>query len=78
MEWTEMNQDEFAIALGIPRATYQRMVSGKTPLRLKPEEIAKACELCKISLSTFFERMGVDISRLPAPSISKSNSPIAN
>lgn len=65
LEWTELNQDEFAVALGIPRATYQRMVSGKTPMRLKPEEIVKACELCRIGLNTFFERMGADISHLP-------------
>lgn len=64
LEWTELNQDQFAVAVGIPRATYQRMVSGKTPLRLRPEEIVRVCEVCRINLNIFFERMGTDISHL--------------
>jgi hypothetical protein len=68
LEWTELNQDQFAVAVGIPRATYQRMVSGKTPLRLRPEEIVKVCEICGINLNIFFERMGTDITHLSAAS----------
>jgi uncharacterized protein (DUF2384 family) len=64
LEWTELNQDQFAVAVGIPRATYQRMVSGKTPLRLRPEEIVRVCEVCRINLNIFFERMGADITHL--------------
>jgi uncharacterized protein (DUF2384 family) len=64
LEWTELNQDQFAVAVGIPRATYQRMVSGKTPLRLRPEEIVRVCEVCRINLNIFFERMGSDITHL--------------
>lgn len=64
LEWTELNQDQFAIAVGIPRATYQRMVSGKTPLRLRPEEIVRVCEVCRINLNIFFEKMGSDITHL--------------
>lgn len=70
LEWTELNQDQFAVAVGIPRATYQRMVSGKTPLRLRPEEIVKVCEVCRINLNIFFERMGADITHLSASSSS--------
>jgi len=64
LEWTELNQDQFAVAVGIPRATYQRMVSGKTPLRLRPQEIVRVCEVCRINLNIFFERMGSDITHL--------------
>lgn len=64
LEWTELNQDQFAVAVGIPRATYQRMVSGKTPLRLRPEEIVRVCEVCRINLNIFFEKMGADITHL--------------
>ena len=64
LEWTELNQDQFAVAVGIPRATYQRMVSGKTALRLRPEEIVRVCEVCRINLNIFFEKMGADITHL--------------
>lgn len=65
MARTALTQDEFIIALDISRSTYQRMVAGKTPLRLSPIQIVRACKVCNIDLRTFFLEMGVDLTGVP-------------
>ncbi|HLP89248.1 MAG TPA: helix-turn-helix transcriptional regulator [Nostocaceae cyanobacterium] len=43
IERTNLNQDEFAVRCGIPRATYQRWVSGKTEARVTIGQLKKIC-----------------------------------
>lgn len=40
---TELNQDQFAMKCGIPRATYQRWITGKTEARLTLSQVKKLC-----------------------------------
>lgn len=44
IERTNLNQDEFAMRCGIPRATYQRWVSGKTEARVTLGQLKKICQ----------------------------------
>lgn len=69
IEFTELTQDEFIIQCGFARATYQRWVRGVSPIKPTPEQLAAVCRICKISLKTLFERLGVDLSGIPDSSI---------
>jgi hypothetical protein len=62
--YTEMTQDQFCVSIGIPRSTYQDMVK-KGNKKMGVDTIANTCRACQISLQTFFEEMGVDISGIP-------------
>ncbi|WP_375494768.1 helix-turn-helix domain-containing protein [uncultured Nostoc sp.] len=48
IERTDLNQDELAMRCGIPRATYQRWISGKTEARLTVSQFKKLCHELKI------------------------------
>jgi transcriptional regulator with XRE-family HTH domain len=48
IERTDLNQDEFAMRCGIPRATYQRWISGNTEARLTLDQVKKLCRELKI------------------------------
>ncbi|HLO83415.1 MAG TPA: helix-turn-helix transcriptional regulator [Nostocaceae cyanobacterium] len=43
IERTNLNQDEFAMRCGIPRATYQRWIAGKTEARVSISQLKKIC-----------------------------------
>ncbi|KJH72208.1 helix-turn-helix domain-containing protein [Aliterella atlantica] len=43
IERTRYNQDEFAMRCGIPRATYQRWISGKAEPRLTLVQLKTIC-----------------------------------
>ncbi len=43
LERTSLSQDELAFRCGIPRATYQRWISGKTELRLSIPQLKALC-----------------------------------
>lgn len=45
---TEYNQDEFAMRCGIPRATYQRWISGKAEARMTVKQFKKLWRELKI------------------------------
>lgn len=65
LDFTELTQDQFIVRCGIPRATYQRWVSGQTMIKPTPEQITEICKLCNISYKTFFSRLGIDIKGIP-------------
>jgi transcriptional regulator with XRE-family HTH domain len=44
LEHTNLNQDELAMRCGIPRATYQRWISGRTEARLTVIQFKKLCK----------------------------------
>ncbi|MEH2214272.1 helix-turn-helix transcriptional regulator [Nostoc sp.] len=44
LERTHLNQDELAMRCGIPRATYQRWISGRTEARLTVMQFKKLCK----------------------------------
>ena len=44
IERTRYNQDEFAMRCGIPRATYQRWISGKVEARLTISQFKAVCK----------------------------------
>ena len=48
IERTELTQDELAMRCGIPRATYQRWIAGKTEPRLTLNQLKKLCQALKI------------------------------
>lgn len=64
IDHTTLTQDEFIVQCGYKRATYQRWQSG-TPIRLTPEQVAKTCLVCGISLRMFFKTLGIDVSHIP-------------
>ena len=68
LDHTQMNQDEFTLRCGIPKTTYFRWVTGKTPVRLTPQQVAAVCLVCNISLRTMFQYLGVDVDNLPTGS----------
>ncbi|MBH8576974.1 helix-turn-helix transcriptional regulator [Nostocaceae cyanobacterium CENA369] len=43
IERTKLTQDELAMRCGIPRATYQRWISGKTEARLTMSQVKSLC-----------------------------------
>ncbi len=43
LERTHLNQDELAMRCGIPRATYQRWISGRTEAKLTVIQFKKLC-----------------------------------
>lgn len=45
---TTLTQDELAMRCGIPRATYQRWISGKTEARLSVSQLKRLCEELQI------------------------------
>lgn len=49
LERTTLTQDEFAVACGIPRTTYQRWVSGKTPAKLTLPQLKAIARLLEIN-----------------------------
>lgn len=48
IERTTLSQDELAVYCGIPRATYQRWISGKTEAKLSIPQLKKLCQLLDI------------------------------
>ncbi len=48
IERTALTQDELAVHCGIPRATYQRWISGKTEAKLSVSQLKKLCQLLGI------------------------------
>ena len=48
IERTTLSQDELAVYCGIPRATYQRWISGKTEAKLSIPQLKKLCQLLGI------------------------------
>ena len=48
LERTTLTQDEFAVACGIPRTTYQRWVSGKTSAKLTLPQLKAIARLLQI------------------------------
>jgi len=62
--YTEMTQDQFCVSIGIPRSTYQDMVK-KGNKKIALEVIANICRTCQISVPTFMEEMGIDLSGIP-------------
>lgn len=44
IERTTLSQDELAVYCGIPRATYQRWISGKTEAKLSIPQLKKLCK----------------------------------
>lgn len=49
IERTNLNQDELAMRCGIPRATYQRWISGKTEAKLTVSQFKKICKELRIT-----------------------------
>jgi transcriptional regulator with XRE-family HTH domain len=45
---TELSQDELAFRCGIPRATYQRWISGQTEAKLTLSQLKALCKELKI------------------------------
>lgn len=45
IERTTLSQDELAVYCGIPRATYQRWIAGKTEAKLSIPQLKKLCQL---------------------------------
>lgn len=45
IERTTLSQDELAMYCGIPRATYQRWIAGKTEAKLSIPQLKKLCQL---------------------------------
>ncbi|HCV30424.1 MAG TPA: XRE family transcriptional regulator [Microcoleaceae bacterium UBA9251] len=45
---TELSQDELAFKCGIPRATYQRWISGQTEAKLTLNQLKALCRELKI------------------------------
>ncbi len=45
IERTTLSQDELAMYCGIPRATYQRWIAGKTEAKLSVPQLKKLCQL---------------------------------
>ncbi|HAA32243.1 MAG TPA: XRE family transcriptional regulator [Cyanobacteria bacterium UBA8553] len=45
IERTTLSQDELAVYCGIPRATYQRWIAGKTEAKLSIPQLKKLCKL---------------------------------
>ena len=54
LSYTDLTQDEFCVACGIPRTTYQR-INRNAPekMKLTIEQIYKICRVCKISADKF-------------------------
>ncbi len=48
IERTTLSQDELAMYSGIPRATYQRWIAGKTEAKLSIPQLKKLCQLLGI------------------------------
>ena len=48
IERTQLTQDEFAMRCGIPRATYQRWISGRSEARLTMSQLKRVCRELKI------------------------------
>jgi transcriptional regulator with XRE-family HTH domain len=48
IERTTLSQDELAVYCGIPRATYQRWIAGKTEAKLSISQLKKLCQLLGI------------------------------
>jgi transcriptional regulator with XRE-family HTH domain len=48
IERTTLTQDELAVYSGIPRATYQRWIAGKTEAKLSIPQLKKLCQLLGI------------------------------
>jgi transcriptional regulator with XRE-family HTH domain len=48
IERTTLSQDELAVYCGIPRATYQRSIAGKTEAKLSIPQLKKLCQLLGI------------------------------
>ncbi len=65
LDYTDLNQDEFVIKIGVSRTTYQRWIREDKEPRLTPSQITNICSICKISFNTFFESLGLDISEVP-------------
>lgn len=66
LQYTELNQDAFCLACGIPRATYQRMARGTSETRFTIEQIINICHVCGISPETFLKTMGGDVEHIPS------------
>ncbi|MFM2065011.1 MAG: hypothetical protein RLZZ507_4682 [Cyanobacteriota bacterium] len=58
IERTTLNQDEFAMKCGIPRATYYRWISGRTEARLTVPQMKSICRELKISLDELPDDFG--------------------
>ncbi len=41
---TQLSQDELAVLCGIPRATYQRWIAGKTEVKLSIPQLKALCQ----------------------------------
>lgn len=65
LDYTNLNQDQFAIKCGFARATYHRWIGSDKEPRLTPSQILNICEICQISFSEFFESFDLDISQIP-------------
>ena len=57
LEYTEMTQDQFAVYCKIPIATYRRMVSGRSAIRLTPFQMINICRICKISANKLLAKL---------------------
>jgi transcriptional regulator with XRE-family HTH domain len=62
IDYTDLNQDEFAVKCGFARATYARWISTKKEPRLTPTQIITVCRVCNISLNQFFKAFNIDLS----------------
>jgi transcriptional regulator with XRE-family HTH domain len=65
LDYTDLTQDEFIVKCGLSRTTYQRWVRGKAAPRLTPEQIVNVCRICRISFSTFFTKLGLNVGDIP-------------
>jgi transcriptional regulator with XRE-family HTH domain len=48
IERTNLSQDELAVFCGIPRATYQRWIAGKTEIKLSIPQLKALCKALQI------------------------------
>lgn len=65
LDYTDLNQIDFALKCGVSPATYQRWISSDKEPRLIPSQVVNVCRICKISLWKFYEVIGIDISDIP-------------
>jgi transcriptional regulator with XRE-family HTH domain len=64
IDYTDLSQDEFVVKCELSRTTYQRWIRENISPRLTPEQIVAICRVCHISLNTFFQKLGFDISEI--------------
>ena len=54
IEKTNFTQEEFVKMCGIPRKTYHRWITGKSPAKLTPKQVKSICRV-----------LGIDVNEIP-------------